>query len=161
LAVRPPDALRLQLVGPAGKLALDVWMGPTGARLASPALGFVERTALGEHRPGRPTGFLAWWLLRRWEGRLLAVADADVTGRPVWLLRASDGALVTLAFVEGGVEATRRTPNDVEHVHHRGQRCGVTTYQSERAGLTVALVCTGETAPPKDKAFDDPDGTQR
>lgn len=156
IAIRPPDGLRLQLVGPAGQIALDVWMGPAGARLSSPLLGLKERTGPGEHRPGRPTSFLSWWMLHPFDGRLLAVTTRD--GRRELVVRGASGEIVTFHFEGDGLTAERRTAGDLEHVTHRGAVCGSTTYESERALLRVELTCTAENGEPKARAFDDPDG---
>lgn len=162
LAVRPPDALRLQLVGPAGKLALDVWLGPAGGRLSSPALDLVERTAPGEHRAGRPTGFLAWWMLHRFDGRLLAVERAGDEERLI--VRAAAGELVTIVHAGAGaderIHITRRTALDEEQITHAGGFCGHSQYRSSRARIAVDVRCGVATPPPRLEAFDDPDGTR-
>lgn len=159
LAVRPPDALRMQLVGPAGKLALDVWLGPTGGRLSSPMMGASERTAPGEHRPGRPTGFLAWWMLQRFEGRLLAVERVGAERRLI--VRTPSGEIVTFVHEEGAggerLRATRRTAGDEERVSHEGAFCGHSLYASARARISVDVVCGEATPEPRARAFEDPD----
>jgi hypothetical protein len=150
LAVRRPDSLRLQIVGAAGKLALDVWVGPSGSRVASPLLQFVERAAPGEHEPGRPTGFLTFWMLHRFEGRLLATVVDDV-GRETLVLRAPDGALLRFRFDGDVIRADRHTRRDDEHVEQSGGACGRSVYTS------ADVQCTGALPPPKPRAFEDPD----
>lgn len=156
LAVRQPDSVRLQIVGPAGKLALDVWIGPSGARVASPMMELIERTRPGEHRPGRPTSFLTFWMLHRFDGRLLAVTT-DAAGRELWIVRGRDGALLQVHVDGDTIDVERHTPADDERVHHTGGACGKTAYSSAAGALTVEVVCTGALPPPKPRAFVDPD----
>jgi hypothetical protein len=156
LAVLPPDRLRLQVVGPAGKLALDVWVGPGGSRVASPLLQFVERAAPGELKPGRPTGFLTFWMLHRFGGRLLAVT-VDDAGRETEIVRGTDGALIEFTFAGDEIVADRHTATDHEHVDQTGGRCGTTHYTSKAGALSVDVQCTGPLPAPKPRAFVDPD----
>lgn len=149
VAVRPPRDVRLQLLGPGGLTALDLWISGEHDRLAIPALGRVERD-LAE-RPGRPAGFLRWWLLAPLTGRLLWI-DAD--GRAV--LRAADGAIVTVELAARSVKATRTTRADVEHVDAELSPCGRSTWRSERTGVTVSIACERATGPAPDRAFEEP-----
>lgn len=159
LAVRPPEALRLQIVGPAGRLALDVWLGPSGGRLSSPMVGLTERTNPGEHRAGRPTGFLAWWMLHRFQGRVLAVERAGTEQHVI--VRAPSGELVTFVREASDgdthVRAIRKTAEDEERVAHDGSFCGHSQYTSARARVTVDVRCGEPTPEPRARAFEDPD----
>ena len=125
VAVRPPSDVRLQLLGPSGLTALDVWVSGSRDRLAVPALGRVEVD--GPARPGRPQAFLRWWLLSPLSGRLLWVDESGVA-----TLRAADGAVVTVSLGGGRVRATRRTPADVERVDAALTACGDARWSSER-----------------------------
>lgn len=152
--MRPPDALRLQLVGPAGALALDLWVRGERARLALPALDRVERDpeALG---PGRPTAFLRWWLLgpldgvpeQTWQGPEGALRWALRSPREGLILATSDGDSLRLERSSGA---------DQEVIEARGGPCGEATYRSEAARLRVHLRCEGEGPAPGPRAFEDP-----
>jgi hypothetical protein len=151
-AVRPPDALRLQLVGPAGALALDLWINGPHARLAVPAVERVEREpeALG---PGRPTAFLRWWLLSPLDGEIEEASDG-----PRWRLRDARGGLISVESEGDVLRLDRRSGGDQETIEARGGPCGEATYRSEAARLWVQVRCEGEGPPPTPRAFLDPDG---
>jgi hypothetical protein len=157
-AVRPPDALRMQLVGPAGALALDVWASGDEARLAVPALGRVERFHQGTEPPGRPTGFLRWWALHPLDGALL-MAYGNTQGRVGrFLLRAPDGALIDARVrPDGALDVLRATQADRERVVAEGAPCGGARYESQAARLRVEVRCEGLAPPPSERAFVDPD----
>ena len=159
IAVRPPGELRMQLVGPAGALAIDVWISGARDRLAVPALDRIERSDDGatEARPGRPIGFLRWWFLHPLDGELLTAAREGERMRLV--LRARDGALVDALADAGGrtITAVRRTPGDEETVVAHDAPCGDATYASRTAALRVEVRCEGDAPPPSPRAFDDPD----
>lgn len=154
-AIRPPDALRMQLVGPAGALALDLWARGGQARLAVPAIERVERDpeALG---PGRPTAFLRWWLLAPLGGELLG-ADEGQGGVERFLLRAPGGDEILATSQGEALTLERRSPGDTERISARGPGCGEVSYRSEAAGLRVEVRCEGEAPPPSPRAFEDPD----
>ena len=158
IAVRPPDALRLQLVGPAGATALDVWIAGDRDRLAVPALDRVERGDGAPARPGRPVAFLRWWMLHPLDGTLLAAYRTD--GATKAILRAPDGARieVDLDDDERTLHATRHTATDDETVVSSGGPCGDETYDSRASGVHVEIHCEGEAPDPSPRAFVDPDG---
>ena len=161
IGLSPPDALRMQLVGPAGSLALDVWIAGARDRLAMPALDRIERGDAGAPRPGRPIGFLRWWLLHPLDGDLLTASRIERGMRLV--LRAPDGATIDAAIEDGGrtITARRRTAADEETVTAHGAPCGDATYESRAAAVRVEVRCEGEAPPPSARAFDDPDGEAR
>ncbi|HEU4404908.1 MAG TPA: hypothetical protein VFS43_06410 [Polyangiaceae bacterium] len=157
-AVRPPEGLRLQLVGPAGTLALDVWSGPGAWRMAVPAMGRVERGAPGDERPGRPVGFLRWWLLRPLEGRLLFAGRFE-GGDWLFGARSPDGARLWVRAAPDGhtVSVERRRGARVERVRAEGLPCGLARYEDASTGVGVDVRCEGESTEPSPRAFDDPD----
>jgi hypothetical protein len=157
IAVRPPDGVRMQLVGPAGATALDVWIAGDRDRLAVPALDRVERGPASEARPGRPVAFLRWWMLRPLEGTLLAAFRTE-RGTKV-ILRAADGARIEadLDDDERTVRASRRTALDDETVLSVGGPCGDETYESRASGVRVEIHCEGDAPEPSPRAFADPD----
>lgn len=150
-AVRPPDAFRLQLVGPAGALALDLWVHGSRARLAIPTVGRVEREpeALG---PGRPTAFLRWWLLSPLDGEIEEATHGDR-----WRLRDARGGQVIVEREGDVLRLSRRSGGDQETIEARGGFCGEATYWSAAAGLRVRVRCEGEGPAPAPRAFLDPD----
>lgn len=149
VAVRHPSDVRMQLLGPGGLTALDVWIAGPHDRMVIPAISRVEQDSGGA--PGRPHGFLRWWLLAPLSGRVLWVEpDGHI------LLRALDGALVSIRLDHGRMRATRTTPNDVEHLDAELVACGRATWRSERADVAVAITCEAEGPPAPAKAFEEP-----
>src|SRR5690606_36045606 len=67
LAIAPPDALRMILLGPGGTTPLDLWVRGEAFRFAVPAIDLSKRgdatTPRAEMR-GLPVDFLRSWLLR-------------------------------------------------------------------------------------------------
>lgn len=151
LAVRR-DAARLLLVGPAGGLALDVWVNETRGRMAIPAIDRVETETERDPRPGRPMSFLRFWLLHPLDGKLVH-ADAET-----FTLRARDGATVTVRPLgETSLSLVRERGGDVERVSIEGAPCGTARYESEKSGVSVTIVCEGTNdAPPSPNAFEEP-----
>ena len=159
-AVQPPDALRMQLVGPAGSLALDVWMRGEASRLSVPPIGLVERQAKGETPSmGRPVGFLRWWMLHPLDGKLLFAAEAR-TGEHLFVLRAFDGALVE-ARVNGSdrVVATRTllAAKSEERVDAERAPCGHSRYTNRYPRVVVDVRCESFVVGAPARAFADPD----
>jgi hypothetical protein len=171
VAVSPPDALRMILVGPGGTTALDLWTRGDRFRFAVPAIGLVkrgdERTARGSMR-GMPVDFLRWWFLRPADGTLLW--HARDAGGDRFVLR--DGAAVVDLFArdDGHLTATRTTWErdasgdlrrlEEEQVEASGVRCSSVSYRQRSTGLRVEVTCEGEehAAAPSPRAFEDPDG---
>jgi hypothetical protein len=161
VAVDPHPAMRMVLVGPGGRTALDVWVTKDAWRFAIPALELVRRGRRGEVTYDLPVGFFRWWFLGPLDGRLLTV-DADARGRG-WVLR-DDGATVVLH--ELGAHhfvALRRESTDVDRLEwvarslqpSPGDRA---RYQQRVTGLEVeVLVESLAPDPPDPAAFVDPD----
>jgi hypothetical protein len=169
VAVDPPSALRMILLGPGGTTALDLWMRDDRYRLAVPAIDLVRRGNLaGDRRArrGMPVDFLRSWLVRPLEGELLWYArDA---GGATFVLR--DGAsIVEVRTADVAVELRRTSftsasPGaelvDIETIQADRLGCGRARYRQASTGLVVRVACEGEEASraPDPRAFVDPDG---
>jgi len=171
VAVLPPSALRMILLGPGGTTALDLWIQGDHWRFAVPAIDLRKRGELWaprEERQGLPVDFLAFWLLRPASGRLLWHARDPDGDR--FVLR--DGAAIVdlRALDDGRLEARRATWSDPstdgapahlldeETVSASGPGCAEVRYHQASTGLDVTVLCEGETtgAPPA-RALADPD----
>ncbi len=170
VAIRPPRALRMILLGPGGTTALDLWIQGDQWRFAVPAIDLRKRGDLRaprEERRGLPVDFLAFWLLRPASGRLLWHAREGDGDR--FVLR--DGAAIVdlRAFGDGRLEARRATWSsppgdgsprllDEETVLASGPGCAEVRYHQASTGLDVTVVCEGETiGEPPPRALADPD----
>jgi hypothetical protein len=139
-------------------------------RFAVPAIDLKKRGDLrapGEERRGLPVDFLAFWLLRPANGRLLW--QGREPGGERFVLQ--DGAAVVdlRAFDDGRVEARRATwpppasgePGgllDEETVSAEGLGCAGVRYRQRSTGLAVTVRCESETrGEPPGRAFADPD----
>lgn len=84
IAVAPGRALRMILLGPGGRTALDVWATPDRYRLAVPDLSILERG--GAAAPAHlPIELFREWFLTPLSGRLLAAGHAGA--RTIYLVR--------------------------------------------------------------------------
>jgi hypothetical protein len=183
VAVRPPCALRMQLVGPGGVTALDVWMNDGRYRVEVPAASFVERgvstgrcaratstppVALG---PRFPVGFFQWWFLERFDGRLLwasdrALPDATRTRELFFAVKAAQSTAVVLARRQADARwalvAERAGEGRLESIEWHASAAGEgvrTFYRDRYRGLRVDIDREGtEDTNPDDEAFADPDG---
>jgi hypothetical protein len=155
-AVRAPDGLRLQLVGPTGTLVLDVWAGGGDWRMAS--LGRVERKSAGDERPGHPAAFLRWWLVRPLEGRLLYAGRFE-GGDWLFGARSAGGASLQVRASADGhkLDVERRSAGVLERVRAEGLPCGLARYEYPARGVSVDVRCEGEPSEPSPRAFEDPD----
>jgi hypothetical protein len=172
LAVSPPEALRMILLGPGGTTSLDLWLRADAFRFAVPAIDLLRRgdaqTPRADKR-GLPVDFLRWWLLRPTSGTLLWHVLRDNETR--FVLR--DGqAIVDLHVARSGRIMARRTtwepssdqPNerrkiDEETVDADRWGCGVVQYRQASTNLRVTVTCESEDAEraPNPRAFVDPD----
>jgi hypothetical protein len=177
LAIAPPHALRMILLGPGGTTALDLWVNGDRFRFAIPAIDLLRRGDASTPRAsmrGLPVDFLRWWLLRPASGKLLwHVPDRDADR---FFLR--DGsALIDLRVTSQGQLTARRTswaadpsapPADdgASPLRLAGEElvlatrigCGPVRYTQLSTGLEVAIRCEGQAAgPPDPRAFIDPD----
>lgn len=164
VAVAPPRALRMILLGPGGTTALDLWMSGARFRFAVPAIDLVARGDLGAPHAGRrglPVDFLGWWLLRPAGGALLWTAR--VAGGDRFVLRDGEAVVDFVAFDDGRVEARRATwiggeRVDDERISAARMGCAPVRYHQGSTGLDVTVTCEGE-APgdPPARALGDPD----
>ncbi len=169
-AIRPPDALRMILLGPGGTTALDLWIRGDAYRFAIPAIELRKRgdaaTPAAERR-GLPVDFLRFWLLGPAEGALLWAERGPDARR--FLLRDGPALIDLRSFEHQRIEARRSTwvaalpgepPRllDVETVSASALGCGEVRYHQASTGLEVTVRCEGEeAAAPSDRAFLDPD----
>jgi hypothetical protein len=170
VAIAPPRALRMILLGPGGSTALDLWIDGDRYRFAVPALDLVKRGDAAtprEARRGLPVDFLRFWLLRPAEGELLFAAREGSADRLV--LRDGD-AIVDLVAHDGGRVTARRgswsSPRageparriDEETVDASLIVCGSVRYHQASTGLNVQVTCEGTSeGAPSPRAFADPD----
>jgi hypothetical protein len=175
VAIAPPDALRMILLGPGGSTALDLWARGDRFRFAVPALDLVRRGDASTPRAamrGLPVDFLRWWMLRPASGKLLwHRAEAD--GERFYL---RDGAAIIELFASrGGSLWARRTTwgepspgaasrlldEEIVEADHVG--CGSARYRQASTGLFISVVCEGEETAraPSARAFADPDAPQQ
>jgi hypothetical protein len=171
VAILPPRALRMILLGPGGTTALDLWVDGDRYRFAVPAIDLQKRGDLRaprEERRGLPVDFLAFWLLHPASGELAWASREE--GGERFLLR-DGGAVVDLrARDDGRVDARRATwsPPDApgarprllddETVAAEGLGCGRVRYHQSSTGLDVSVTCESETrGEPPARALADPD----
>ena len=157
VATRPPEDLRMMLLGPGGATAMDVWLHGDRFRMEIPAIDRVVRgdasTPSGDRR-GLPIGFFRWWLLRPFTGKLHAARD---TPRGLEVLLRQDEAWIDMVFLaNGSIEATRRSRVDVERLTTSRIGCGRTTYVQESTKLEAIVECESERDGANAKAFEEP-----
>lgn len=168
VAVRPPEALRMILLGPGGTTALDLWVCRDEFRFAVPAIDLERRgdaRTPDEELRGLPVAFLSWWFLRPFDGRLLSFSDADARGRRFVI---ADGADVIhlLEFSSkaerGRLSVERLSNGDEESMDVDAARCGTVRYRQRSTGLDIEVRCESLNAkPPPARAFADPDAPHR
>jgi hypothetical protein len=171
VAILPPRALRMILLGPGGTTALDLWVDGDRYRFAVPAIDLQKRGDLRaprEERRGLPVDFLAYWLLHPASGELAWAAREDASER---LVLRDGAALVDLrARDDGRVEARRATWSspqapgatprllDDETVAAESLGCARVHYHQGSTGLDVTVTCERETVgEPPARALADPD----
>ena len=167
VALAPPSALRMILLGPGGTTALDLWSKGDRFRFEVPAIDLLRRGDARTSRQqmrGLPVGFLRWWLLRPLDGQL--AWHQREAGGDRFVLR--DGDVIVRAFVadDGRITARRTTPGrggapaDEETVSAARLGCATARYTQSSTGLDIVVRCEGEetSKPPDPRAFEDPDG---
>jgi hypothetical protein len=172
VAIAPPAALRMILLGPGGTTALDLWVKGDRFRFSVPALDLLRRGDAGtprEQTRGLPVDFLKWWLLRPAEGTLLwhertERADHFVlrdSSAVINLCVADSGALLArrTTWVDGGGDPRDRRVADQETVIAAKPGCAPVRYVQALTGLEIAVTCEGEETErePSPRAFEDPD----
>lgn len=172
VALAPPSALRMILLGPGGTTALDLWVKEDRFRFSVPALDLLRRGDASTSRAqmrGLPVDFLKWWLLRPADGTLLWHERAEGADR--FVLR--DGAaIINLCVSDRGALLARRTTwanepgsssdrriADEEIVIAERPGCAPVRYAQATTGLEIAVTCEGEETErePSPRAFEDPD----
>lgn len=169
VAVRPPEALRMILVGPGGTTAMDLWMNDGRFRFDIPALGRVlrgEPSALPETRKGLPVDFLRWWMFEPLGGRLLAARRIGTSDLEVVLDEPSRVTVATL-HPDGKIEAHRRwlregargrwEPYEEEWLEATGVGCATVKYRQKSTSLRVTARCEGTRLVVNEAAFEDPE----
>lgn len=170
VAIAPPDALRMILLGPGGTTALDLWIHRDRFRFAVPAIDLLRRgdaTTPRASMRGLPIDFLRWWLLGPATGTLLW---AERQGRADRLLLRAGLAIIDLRIGDsGGINARRalwtagsaeepRRLIDEEAIEADRFGCAKVRYWQRSTGLSVTVRCEGEElAAPNPRAFVDPD----
>ncbi|APR81449.1 Hypothetical protein A7982_06798 [Minicystis rosea] len=151
VALAPPRALRMILLGPGGTTALDLWMSGPRYRFAVPAIDLEKRgdlTAPRAERRGLPVDFLGFWLLRPASGELLWYGHDHDGDR--FVLK-DDTAIVDLVVQGDGRVSARRTTFagdkrlDEETVEAGALGCASVRYHQASTGLDVTVQCEGET----------------
>lgn len=163
IAVEPPSALRMILLGPGGTTAMDVWIRDERYRLAIPAASIARRgdaSTPARERRGMPIDFLRFWFLAPFDGRLLATSAAPPPYERRFVLRDGDAWItIDAAAGDGPIAARRAGPNGVETVVTTRLSCGETRYRQLSTGLEVNVRCEGSerATRPDSRAFVDPD----
>ncbi len=170
VAVRPPDALRMILLGPGGTTALDLWICGDEFRFQIPAIDLLRRgdaTTPSAELRGMPVDFLRWWFLRPLAGQLLAFVDDESAGRSYLI---GDGDRVVElgeTGLPGGalddpLQVVRRSIHDEERLIIDGAACGQVKYAQRSTGIELEVQCEKRNvAPPPLRAFADPDDLDR
>ena len=164
VAVRPPDALRMLLLGPGGTTALDLWVCRDHFRFAIPAVDLVRRgdasTPATELR-GWPAAFLRWGFVSPLEGRLLSFVD-EAAGRR-YVVRQGDQVTHLSVLEEDGLRVRRVSKGDEESLESDGRACGKVVYEQKSTGIELRVKCEeiDEDAALPERAFADPDDASR
>ncbi len=161
VAVSPPAALRMILLGPGGTTALDMWVCHDRFRFVIPAVDLVRRgdaTTPPEQLHGLPVEFLRWWLLRPMAGALLYF-ESRADGRRYVLRHRSDEIIDLLVSEGGGMSSRRLSGGDEERVDTDGPGCRDVRYRQRSTGLDIHVSCEeiDRQTPPPRRAFTDPD----
>jgi hypothetical protein len=160
VAVDPHRAMRMVLLGPGGRTALDIWVTKDAWRFAVPTLEIVRRGRRGEVTYDLPIGFFRWWFLGPLEGRLLT-ADAD--GRREWVLRDGGATVILHQLGARHFVALRREDRDLDRLEWVARSLRPASgdrarYLQPSTGLEVdVLVESLAPDPPDPAAFVDPD----
>lgn len=171
VAIAPPSALRMVLVGPGGTTALDLWSKDGAFRFAVPALDLLRRGDASTPRAamrGMPVDFLQWWLLRPFSGKILDFHREVGVSR--YVLSDRDAKVELALHDDGRVEARRSTftraepgapPRriDEETIEADSLGCGVVRYRQRSTALSLTVTCESDDRdhPPSPRAFLDPD----
>lgn len=169
VAVDPHRAMRMILLGPGGRTALDVWVTHDQWRFSIPALGLTRRGDPRHPTYDLPIGFFRWWFLEPLDGRLLTITTTHA-GERAFVLREGaatvllrEAAPIATAVGRRHFVALRREADDVDRLEWvaRSLRPGPgdrALYMQKTTGLEVqVLVEAVSPDPPDAAAFLDPD----
>jgi hypothetical protein len=149
VGVDPGHAMRLMLVGPAGEIALDVWVTRDHWRMSVPAIHFLKRGGT-ESPTGMPIGFFRSWFVDPLAGRPLAL------GREGQLIvRDTAGGTLHIAPTTNGADIVRRHGAGIETFSYDETRAH---YVDHATGVEVDVgLEPPQDTPPLPQAFVDPD----
>lgn len=168
IAVRPPDALRMILVGPGGTTAMDLWMGDGRFRFDVPALGKVlrgERSSRPETRKGLPVEFLRWWMFEPLGGRLMAARHTeegdlqvllDEPGRTTTAVLKKTGAITAHRRWVAATGRGRFVAYEEEWLEASGVGCASATYRQKSTSLVVVATCQSTRPGVREIALEEP-----
>lgn len=167
VAVAPGRALRMLLLGPGGRTALDVWATDTQFRLSVPDLDVVEQGGASAPRH-LPVELFREWFLSPLEGRLLAAGTMDRErvflirhhSRPLEFhvgARESDGRRHFTLEKHDGLASERVEWRSVRILPSVGD---VVHFRRPAMGLELAVeIESVSTEPPDPAAFEAPEGS--
>jgi hypothetical protein len=139
IAQRPPNDLRMVLLGPGGMTALDLLVRGDRWRFAIPARDQLWTSEQTSKPPrGLPVSFLRWWLLQPLSGRLLSVHNAPEG--TVFVLREAD-ATVRVQRRGEGLRMDRKSPSGTERMEVSGPGCSHAVYEHVEGRVRVAVWC--------------------
>lgn len=141
IARRPPEDLRMILLGPGGFTAFDLLVRGDHFRLEIPSKQRVWRgdsTTPPKELRGLPMSFLRWWLLRPLSGRLLSAHD--VPEGKVFVLREEDGTVRVQQRAEG-LRMNRKSPSGTERMQVSGPGCADALYEHVEGKVRVRVRC--------------------
>jgi len=165
VAKRPPDALRMILLGPGGTTAMDLWVVGERFQFAIPAADRIvtgDLSAPASTRRGLPVDFLRWWLLDPLGGELLAARREK--GALVILLREASRTTEATLFSDGRVSAHRVTFRDGEGAEIVDEEwvdasrldCGTVHYKDRATSLDIVATCESTRPGVSARAFEPP-----
>lgn len=183
VALSPPQALRMIMLGPGGTTAMDLWLRDEKFRFSIPALDLLVRGKVGSTvTRGFPVNFLYSWLLHPAEGELLWYERRGGADRfalrdpkhPEAILELCTSSTPNITPAKHPIVLRRSTwaPSapgetsvrlDEELIIAEDTGCADARYAQASTGLTIEIRCEGEEheRTPNPKAFADPDGLEK
>lgn len=139
VARRPPDSLRMILLGPGGVTALDLLVRGAYWRVVIPAKQHKLEGSEGTSEPkGLPVGFLRWWFLRPLDGQLVSAFE-DARGT-VYVVRDGDAKMLVQQRSDGLV-VQRESSGGTERMLVKGPGCSDAVYEHEQSAVRVDVHC--------------------
>jgi hypothetical protein len=152
IAQRPPNDLRMVLLGPGGMTALDLLVRGDQWRFAIPARDQLWTSEQTSKPPrGLPVSFLRWWLLQPLSGRLLSAHQGP--GGTVFVLREGD-ATVRVQHRGDGLRMDRKSPSGTERMEVSGTGCSHAVYEHVEGRIRVAVQCEEAVEGVEERAFE-------